>query len=444
MAKNITMQDLQSFEASFRQDRCNQVAMNAVTSAGIQTAARAWEARPAQRHTYSIRLKNTRVTNQKQSGRCWMFAALNCLRFKVIQDLNLEDFELSQNYTFFYDKLERANYFLESILETADLPSDDRTVAFLLMGPVSDGGQWDMISNIIAKYGVVPKDAMPESSCSSGAREMNNLLFEKLREDACILRRGHQAGKSREALEEEKSAMLCEIYRILCICLGTPPQTVDFQVRTKDGKYISESGMTPVDFYNKYVGLDLSQYVSLIHAPTEDKPYFRSYTVQYLGNVLEGGQVRHVNIPVDMLKQAAIAQMKDGQPVWFGCDVGKYSNRQDGLMDLKAYDYENLFGIKLGMNKADRLEYGHSLMTHAMVFQGVDLDENGQPLRWCVENSWGEDPGKKGMYLMTDAWFDEYMYQVVVERKYLPQEVLEAYDSEVITLAPWDPMGSLA
>ncbi|MCD8145385.1 MAG: C1 family peptidase [Oscillospiraceae bacterium] len=444
MSKTITEQNIQDFDARFHQERVNQVAMNAVTSGGIQTAARRWESKAAERHQYSIRLDNRGITAQKMSGRCWMFAATNCLRYKVIHDLNLENFELSQNYTFFYDKLERANYFLESILETAERPTDDRTVAFLLTGPAQDGGQWDMISNIFQKYGVVPKDAMPESACSSAAREMNGMLNEKLREDACILRRGFQAGKSLEVLEEEKSAMVEDIYRMLCICLGTPPKTVDFQVRTRDGKYISDCGLTPKEFYDKYVGLDLSQYVSLINAPTADKPYMRSYTVKFLGNVVDGRPVRYVNLPIEELKKAAIAQMQDGEPVWFGCDVGKYSNRADGVMDLNAYDYEGLFGIKLGMTKADRLEYGHSAMTHAMVFQGVDLDENGKPLRWCVENSWGEEPGKKGMYLMTDEWFDQYMYQVVVNRKYLPQEVLDAYDSEMIELAPWDPMGALA
>lgn len=444
MAKAITQQNLQEFDALFHQERCNQVAMNAVTSGGVNSAARAWEGRASNRHQYSIRLDNRGMTNQKQSGRCWMFAATNTLRYQVIQRLDLENFELSQNYIFFYDKLERSNYFLENMLETADRASDDRTVSFLLANPAGDGGQWDMFSNIVRKYGVVPQDAMPETACSSSSREMDFLLNEKLREDACILRRGYQNGKTQQELEEEKSGMLEEIYRILCICLGTPPRTVDFQVRSREGKFISDIGLTPQTFYERYVGLDMNQYISLINAPTKDKPFMHSYTVQYLGNVVGGSPVHYVNLPIDDLKKAAIAQLKGGEPVWFGCDVRKFSAREEGVLDMNAYDYESLFGIKLGMDKADRLEYGSSAMAHAMVFQGVDMDKDGKPLRWCVENSWGNEAGKEGMYLMTDDWFDQYLYQVVINRKYLPQDVLEAYDSKMITLAPWDPMGALA
>lgn len=444
MEKHISPQALEAFDSSFRASRANQVAMNAVTANGIHAAARSWTSQSAERHQFSLRLPNKGITNQKSSGRCWMFAALNCLRFRMIEDLKLEDFELSQNYTFFYDKLERANYFLENILSTLELDSDDRLIAHLLQAPVQDGGQWDMISNIIRKYGVVPKDAMPESACSSSSRELGSLLTEKLREDACILRKGFRAGRTPEELRGEKAAMLETVYRILCISLGVPPKTVDFQVRTKDGTFISDLGLTPQEFYQKYVKVDLSQYISLINAPTQDKPYLRSYTVRFLGNALDGAQVRYVNLPIDALKKAAIAQMKDGEPVWFGCDVGKRSERKLGAMDLNAYDFEGLFDTTFTMTKAERLEYGHSQMTHAMVFQGVDLDGEGSPVRWCVENSWGPDSGFHGMYLMTDEWFDEYMYQVVVNRKYLPQEVLDAYDSEPSVLAPWDPMGALA
>lgn len=444
MEKSITHQTLQDCEARFRADRGNQIAMNAVTSAGIQTAARTWNSRAAERHQFSIRLDSRGITNQKQSGRCWMFAALNCLRCRVMQNLNLEEFELSQSYPFFFDKLERSNYFLESILETADRPTDDRTVAFLLAAPVQDGGQWDMISAVIQKYGAVPKDAMPESVSSSASQALNAVLYEKLRGDAALLRRGYQAGRTPAELESEKAAMLEEIYRILCICLGTPPRTVDFQARTKDNDFISDTGLTPKEFYDRYIGIDLTEYISLINAPTADKPFLKAYTVQYLGNVVGGTPVRYVNLPIDLLKKAALAQLKDGSPVWFGCDVGKCSDRTGGAMDLDAYDYEGLFGVRFGMTKADRLEYGSSMMTHAMVFQGADLDADGRPVRWCVENSWGKDTGKDGMYLMTDAWFDEYLYQVVVNRKYLPQEVLDAYDGPVTVLAPWDPMGALA
>ena len=219
---------------------------------------------------------------------------------------------------------------------------------------------------------------------------------------------------------------------------------MDFEVRDKDDKFIRDTGLTPQEFFCKYVEMDLSEYISLINAPTDDKPYYRSYSVKFLGNVIEGRKVKYVNLPADELKKAAIAQMQDGEPVWFGCDVGKSSVRDGGVMSLDLFDKGSLFNTAFGMNKAERLEYGHSLMTHAMVFQGVNLDENGRPNRWRVENSWGKEPGKDGYYVMTDAWFDEYLYQVVVNRKYLPEEVLKAFAEKPILLEPWDPMGSLA
>ena len=279
---------------------------------------------------------------------------------------------------------------------------------------------------------------------SSGSREMDLTLTEKLREDACILRKLHKEGKDLDELRTRKTRMLGEIYRLLCICLGEPPKTFTFEYRDKDNNFHREEGLTPKSFFEKYVGVDLSDYVSLINAPTEDKPYGRSYTVQYLGNVKEGSAVRYLNLPIEELKKAAIAQMKDGQPVWFGCDVGKHSERDSGIMDLDIRGLEDLLDTRFTMTKAERLDYGQSLMTHAMVFQGVNLDENGKPNRWRVENSWGKEPGKDGYYLMTDRWFDEYMYQVVVNKKYLTAEQIAAYEAEPIALEPWDPMGSLA
>ena len=235
-----------------------------------------------------------------------------------------------------------------------------------------------------------------------------------------------------------------EIYRVLCICLGEPPKTFDLEVTDKDDKFIRDTNLTGTAFFEKYVGLNLDDYVSLINAPTADKPYHRSYSVKFLGNVKEGCPVRYLNLPIEELKKAAIAQMKDGSPVWFGCDVGKDSSRDEGLLDTNTYQTDKLLGVTFGMNKAERLEYGESLMTHAMVFQGVNLDEEGKPNRWRVENSWGDAPGKNGYYVMSDEWFDEYMYQIVVNKKYLPDSYIAEYDSEPIMLEPWDPMGSLA
>ena len=435
---------MERMEAAFDASKTAQVMMNAVVRQGVNACAVDYRAERRDLHEFSVRLEQGEITNQKRSGRCWMFAALNTMRVRVMQKLNLETFELSQAYTLFYDKLEKSNYFLESILKTLDVPTGERLIAHLLSAPLGDGGQWDMLCSLVNKYGLVPKTAYPESVSSSATAEMTAYMTEKLREDACILRTAHQNGESLDSLRLRKDDMLAEIYRMLCISLGKPPKVFTFEYRDKDDEFHRDADLTPKAFYDKYIGMDLSQYVSLINAPTADKPYYRSYTVQFLGNVIEGRTVKYVNLPSDELKKAAIAQLKAGEPVWFGCDVGKRSHRDTGIMDPDLYDLEGVFGTRFGMTKAQRLDYGHSLMTHEMVFQGVNLDETGKPNRWCVENSWGEEPGKKGYYVMTDRWFDEYNYQVVVNRKYLTDEILKAYDSEPIELKPWDPCGSLA
>lgn len=440
----VSEQQLAAFAADFESQRANLVAMNAVTANGLMASAVSRAAVENDVHEYSISLEQGDITNQKQSGRCWMFAALNTMRYQVMKKCNLKTFELSQAYLFFWDKLEKSNYFLESILETVELPTSSRLVSYLLTAPVGDGGQWDMLCNLVKKYGVVPKTAYPESKASSGSREMDSTLTEKLREDACILRRMYKEHLDMDTIRERKTEMLNEIYRLLCICLGEPPKSFTFEYRDEDKNFHRETGLTPKSFFEKYVGINLDDYVSLINAPTSDKPYGHSYTVKYLGNVREGNAVRYLNLPIEELKKAAIAQLKDGQPVWFGCDVGKHSDRDSGVMDLDIRSLETLLDTKFTMTKAERLDYGQSLMTHAMVFQGVNLDENGQPNRWRVENSWGKDPGKDGYYLMTDRWFDEYMYQIVVNKKYLTNEQLAAYQSEPTELEPWDPMGSLA
>ncbi len=440
----ITAQQLTKFEQQFDANPANAVAMNAAVQNGIVKSAISYEAFRRERHEFSVNIKQGEITNQKASGRCWMFAALNVMRFEVMQKLNLETFEFSQSYPLFFDKLEKSNYFLENILDTLDEPTGGRLVSFLLTDPMGDGGQWDMFCGLVEKYGVVPKDAMRESVSSSATREMDYYLTLKLREFACTLRTAHEKGAEMEQLRGSKEQMLAEIYRILCISLGKPPKEFCFETRDKDGNFIRDAKITPQEFFAKYVGWNLDDYVSLINAPTADKPFGKTYSVKYLGSVKEGRAVRYLNLPIEQLKAAAIAQMQDGKPVWFGCDVGKCSIRENGIMDLNVIRADQLFGVSFPMDKAQRLDYGHSLMTHAMVFLGVNLDEQGRPNRWRVENSWGKEPGKDGYYVMSDDWFTEYTYQVVVHKKYLSQEALEQLKAEPILLESWDPMGSLA
>lgn len=388
---------------------------------------------------FSIDLCSSKVTNQKSSGRCWIFAAMNVLREAAAKNCGMESVELSQNYIAFWDKFEKINYFLEAILDSAELPVGNRTLDWLLQG-LNDGGQWDMIADLVKKYGVVPKTAMPETYQSSNTAAMNQMLNTKLREDAAELRALVHEGKSTEARKEE---MLCEMYRALCICFGNPPESFDFDYRDKDKNYHSQH-LTPQEFYKQYVKLDLSDYVSVINAPTEDKPFGHCYTVKYLGNLVEGS-VRYLNVEMNELKDLVIKQMKDGELVWFGSDCSKYADRTFGIWDQDSFALgEMLGGLSFQMSKAQRLDYRDSAMNHAMVLTGVNLDASGKPNRWKIENSWGEDKGVKGYFVASDHWFNEFTYQVVINKKYLNEAQLTALSQEPKELEPWDPMGSLA
>ena len=436
----ISFSMLDAFSKAYHDDAANAIREHAVVKNGLQASALNQQEDIDNPMIFSIEIETGKITNQKASGRCWLFAALNTMRFEIMQKLNLETFELSQNYQMFWDKMEKSNYFLDSIIKTADEDVDSRLVKHLLAAPVQDGGQWDMYCAIAQKYGVVPKYAMPETFHSSNTRMMCKFLTLKLREDALKLREAVKEGADVEAMKQE---MLCEIYRILVICLGEPPKTFTFEYRDKDKEFHRDADITPVAFFNKYVGLDLVDYISIINAPTADKPYGRTFTVDYLGNVVGGREVKYLNLPSEDVKKLAITQLSDGKPVWFGCDVGQMSTRDSGIMGMHTYDYEGLMGVKFGLDKAQRLDYSESQMTHAMVFLGVNLVD-GKPNRWKVENSWGEDAGQKGYYIMTDEWFDEYNYQIVVNKKYLSAEQLAQFDQSPILLKPWDPMGSLA
>lgn len=426
------------------QDNNKQTALQrSVVKNGITASAENVSAKVNNVPVFSVDVTTGKVSNQKQSGRCWMFAALNTFRHKMLNDFNLKEFELSQNHTFFWDKYEKANYFYENILATANEPLTSRKVAFLLQTPQQDGGQWDMIVSIFQKYGVVPKTVMPESSNSSNSRDLNNYLNKKLRKDAVALRQLVAEGKTAEDIQTAKEAMLEDIYRFLATSLGTPPETFDFEYRDEDKNYHIDRNLTPQSFYEKYVGVNLDDYVSIINAPTADKPYNQSYTVEMLGNVVGGKEVKYLNVDMPTFKKLAIAQLEQGESVWFGCDVGQSSTRDTGIMALDAYDINDLFDIDFTMTKAERLDFGESLMTHAMVLTGVDLID-GESTKWKVENSWGEKVGTNGFFVMSDAWMDEYTYQIVVRKEFLTAEQLAAFEAEPTVLAPWDPMGALA
>ena len=417
---------------------------NAISHNGLLASLEKRSAAVENTPIFSLDLTKDKVSDQKASGRCWMFAALNTFRHKMIAGFQLEDFELSQAHTFFWDKYEKSNWFLEQVLATADQELTSRKVKFLLDTPQQDGGQWDMVVALFEKYGVVPKSVYPESISSSNSRELNQILNKLLRQDAQILRELAAKGAESAELQAKKEELLQEVFNFLAMNLGLPPRQFDFSYRDKDNNFHSESGLTPQVFFKKYVDLKLDDYVSIINAPTADKPYGKSYTVEMLGNVVGSKPVRYLNVEMDRLKELAIAQMQAGETVWFGSDVGQSSNRKAGIMADGMYDFTSSMDIQLTQDKAGRLDYSESLMTHAMVLTGVDLDENEKAKKWKVENSWGEKVGNKGYFVASDSWMEEYTYQIVVRKEFLTEAELAAYEAEPIVLAPWDPMGALA
>ena len=434
---------LSALGAAFRGTPAYRLAQNAVTRNNVDDIALNNRVVFTTDHTFSISLDDWGVTDQKQTGRCWMFAGMNLLRFATRRLLGVKEFEFSQNYVMFWDKVERANYFFEAILETADRDVDDRSVAFLLDQPVSDGGQWNMFIDLVRKHGLVPKPLMPETNSSSSSRRMNGVLRSKLREGARELRDLHGRGVPLETLRSVKLQYLETIYRILSIHLGTPPERFDWQWRDSKNEFHRQERLTPREFAAQFVDLPLDEYVCLVHDPRPANSYGRTYTVQYLGNVIGGERVVYLNISMPLMKQIAQRTLEAGEPVWFGCDVGKQMRRDLGLMDNDLYDLPAVYDTTFEMDKAARLEYGETRMTHAMLFTGVDVVD-GTTRRWRVENSWGADPGQKGFFTMNDSWFDEYMFEISARRSYLPADLQDALALEPIVLPPWDPMGALA
>jgi len=315
---------------------------------------------------------------------------------------------------------------------------------WLLNEPTNDGGQWDMFTALIEKYGIVPKYVMPETYHSSNSRIMNKILSLKLRSQAKILRDDYRFGADKESLREEKEDLLAEIYSILAYFLGEPPKSFDFEYKNKDGEFFRDSNLTPLEFYNKYSKVKMKDYLSIINAPTKDKPFNQTYTVEFLGNVKEGQQIHYLNLPIEKLKELSVAQLKEGEPVWFGCDVGQWSDRDLGIMDTELFKYKEVLDTDFELDKGARLQYGESVLTHAMVFTGVNLNNDQQPERWKVQNSWGKEVGEDGFFIMSDDWFEEFNYEVVINKKFVSDEILKDYQKDPVVLKPWDPMGSLA
>ncbi len=437
----LSTADLELLRKDFSASPAYRLAQNAVTRVSIDDVAINRQVINTTNHSMSTLLDDWKVTNQQRSGRCWMFAGLNLLRAGAMRTMGLKDFEFSQNFVMFWDKIERANYFLEAIIETADRDLDDRTVAFLLESVAGDGGQWNMFVAVVDKHGLVPKTSMPETQSSSDTGRMNSALRYLLRQGARSVRAATARGA--DAARAEKAEVLRIVYRVLCIHLGTPPERIDWQWADKDRAFHRDGLLTPQEFADRYVELPIDDYVCLVHDPRPSSPPGRTFTVEYLGNVLGAPPVTYLNVGIPLMKDLAATALQAGEPVWFGCDVAKMMSNEYGIWDASLYDLPSVYDTAFTLDKADRLAYHETEMTHAMLFTGVDVLD-GMARKWRVENSWGSDRGKEGFYTMNDSWFDEYVFEVAARRDALPEELRQALDTEPIVLPAWDPMGSLA
>ena len=440
--KEISKKQLEELNKKYRENPQNKIIRHSLSKTGIEQVASSLDGEASMAFNFDIVVKTLDVTNQKASGRCWLFAATNVLREKIAKDLNLDHFELSQSFLAFYDKFEKINYTLEAFIENIDADYDDRTLTFLLQNVVGDGGQWDMFVNLVNKYGLMPKQAYGETFTSSNTRYINSLINAELRKFAANMKNIKDA-KGLDEVYRVKNDLLTRCYEALVNAYGEVPETFDFEYVDKDGKYHLDRNLTPLTFKEKYIGNYLDDFVSIIDAPTSSKKMNTTYTVKYLGNVVGGKIVTHLNVGIERLKELVIKQLKDNEIVWFGSDVAFYGDRQGGVWDDGAFDFESLLKLDYKIDKGLALDFRISQMNHAMCITGVSLLDN-VPTKWKIENSWGDQNGVRGYYIMSASWFDRYTYQAVVHKKYLNEEELKALEKAPIVLKPWDPMGSLA
>lgn len=413
----LTTETIDQIRTSFKMDYHTRAMYNSITNNDINSLALNREILRQHNEIFSHKIETKGITDQKKSGRCWLFAGLNIMRPVVMEKYNLESFEFSQNYLAFWDKIEKANCFLERIIKFRDRDILDREMEIILRKPIPDGGYWESVVNLIEKYGVVPKDIMPETNSSENTSLMNTLLSQKLRADAVRLRKMHQGNKSVEKLLTEKTKMLADTYKMLIMNLGEPPD--EFQWRFEDANsVVSEMRTyTPKSFYEEFVGVDLRQYVDIFNDPS--KQYSRHYQLSLSKNVYDGDDVHFANIILKTLKDIAAKSVLDDEPVWFACDVGKDQSKEHGIMAMDMYDYDSIYQIEMGMTKAQRALYRESVPNHAMALVGIDM-QNDKSVKWLVENSWGKEQGSEGYWTLYDTWFDTNVYSIIVKKKYVP------------------------
>ena len=432
---------MQQIKQSYQGTSNDKAIRNAIGNNDIRKLALNQENLKGMDTHFSIKVDSKGISDQKSSGRCWLFTGLNVMRAKAIAKYGLGNFEFSQNYCFFYDQLEKANLFLQGVIDTSKKPMDDKMVEWLFRNPLSDGGTFTGVADIVSKYGLVPKDVMPETNSSDNTSRMSGLIIQKLREQGLQLRELAAKGTKPAALEKTKTEMLGTIYRMLVLNLGIPPTEFTWTQYNTKGEAVETAQYTPLSFLKKYGDENLlGNYVMLMNDPSRE--YYKSYEIDYDRHRYDGKNWTYVNLPVEEIKEMAIASLKDSTMMYFSCDVGKFLNSERGLLDVKNYDYEALMGTTFGMDKKQRIQTFDSGSSHAMTLKAVDLDKNGKPTKWMVENSWGAGAGYQGQLIMTDNWFNEYMFRLVIEKKFASPKVLEVLKQKPIRLPAWDPMFS--
>ncbi|KRN02711.1 cysteine aminopeptidase [Levilactobacillus senmaizukei DSM 21775 = NBRC 103853] len=429
--------EMADLHADLQNQPAHDVISRAVIKNGVLAASEDPQATVRLNRAFSVELDTGKVANQKHSGRCWLFSTLNTIRHQFAAKYHVKDFELSESYLFFWDKVERANIFYDNILRTAQQPVTDREVAFYLSRPGEDGGQWAMGAALVQKYGVVPASAMPESFNTNDTTGFAATLDLKLRKDAVTLRRLVAAGASDSEIVAVRSQALKEVYRMAAYSFGEPPATFDLEYKDDKQVYHRDADLTPKAFFDKYFNVDLDDYVVVTNSP--DKPFNQLYSLPSQDNIVGGKPITFLNLSMDVLKKTAIDQLQGGETVWFGNDVLQQMSRDRGFLDSQLYRTADLFGVDLSLTKAERLAYGEAEVSHAMTLTGVDLVHR-EPVRWKVENSWGEKNCDKGYFVMTDAWMDDFVYEVVVHKRYLSTEQQALLAMTPDELPAWDPL----
>ena len=438
-AGGISSEMLNQIKQSYQGTATDKALRNAIGSNDIRKLSLNQENLKGMDTHFSIKVNSKGITDQQSSGRCWLFTGLNVMRAKTLARFGFDSFEFSEVYPFFWDQLEKSNLFLQGIIDTGKFPMSDQTVEWLFKHPLSDGGTFTGVADIISKYGLVPKEVMPETHSSENTARMANLITLKLKEYGLQLRDMIAKGAKPAALEKEKTQMLGTVYRMLALNLGVPPTEFDYVRRDAKGNPVEVENHTPMTFLEKYGDKQLlNNYVMLMNDPSRE--YYKCYEIDYDRHRYDGKNWTYDNLPIDDIKEMAITSLKDSTMMYFSCDVGKFLNSERGLLDVNNYDYGSLMGVTFGMDKKQRIQTFSSGSSHAMTLMAVDIDSAGKPVKWMVENSWGANSGYKGHLIMTDEWFDEYMFRLVVETKYVPAKVMKLFEQKPIRLPAWDPM----